>query len=64
VIPQLQMLAGDEVSSDGLTWKMTLRDGLAFTDGEKVLPRDCIASIQRWAKRDGFGQRLMGRWPR
>ena len=57
--PQLQMLAGDDVSSDGLTWKMTLRDGLVFTDGTKVLPRDCIASIQRWGKRDGFGQRLM-----
>lgn len=59
LIPQFQMLAGDEVSSDGLTWKMTLRDGLVFTDGEKVRPRDCIASIQRWGKRDGFGQRLM-----
>ena len=54
-----QMVAGDEVSTDGLTWKITLRDGLFFTDGEKVLPRDCIASIQRWGKRDGFGQRLM-----
>ena len=56
---QPQMLAGDEVSADGRVWKMTLRDGPAFTDGQKVLPRDCIASIQRWAKRDGFGQRLM-----
>ena len=28
-------------------------------DGEKVLSKDCIASIQRWGKRDGFGQRLM-----
>ena len=59
LIPQYQMLAGDEVSADGLTWKLTLRDGLRFTDGERVLPRDCIASIQRWAKRDGFGQRMM-----
>jgi peptide/nickel transport system substrate-binding protein len=53
-----QMLAGDEVSADGLTWKMTLRDGLLFHDGEKVLARDCVATIARWAKRDGFGQRL------
>jgi peptide/nickel transport system substrate-binding protein len=59
LIPQPQMVESDEVSPDGLTWKMKLRDGLAFTDGEKVLPRDCIASIQRWGKRDGFGQRLM-----
>ncbi|MCX7379514.1 MAG: ABC transporter substrate-binding protein [Alphaproteobacteria bacterium] len=53
-----QMLAGDEVSSDGLTWKMTLRDGLMFHDGEPVRARDCVASLQRWARRDGFGQRL------
>ncbi len=54
-----QMLAGSETSSDGLTWKMTLRDGLMWTDGHPVLSRDCIPSIQRWGKRDGFGQRLM-----
>jgi peptide/nickel transport system substrate-binding protein len=54
-----QMLAGSDTSSDGLSWKMTLRDGLLWHDGEKVLSRDCIASIQRWGKRDGFGQRLM-----
>src|ERR1700704_5890024 len=44
LIGRPQMVAGDEVSSDGLTWKFTLRDGLAFTDGEKVLSKDCIAS--------------------
>ena len=59
LIGRPQMLAGDDVSSDGLTWKMTLRDGLVWTDGPPVLSRDCIASIQRWGKRDGFGQRLM-----
>ncbi len=53
-----QMLAGDEVSADGLTWKMTLRDGLLFHDGERVTAKDCVASLARWAKRDGFGQRL------
>ena len=53
-----QMLAGDEVSSDGLTWKMTLRDGLLFHDGERVLAKDVVASLKRWSKRDGFGQRL------
>lgn len=59
LIGRPQMLAGSETSSDGLTWKMTLRDGLLWHDGEKVLSRDCIASIQRWGKRDGFGQRLL-----
>jgi len=54
-----QMLAGSDTSADGLTWKMTLRDGLLWHDGEPVLSKDCIASIQRWGKRDGFGQRLL-----
>src|ERR1700743_1500747 len=39
---------------------MKLREGLLGADGEPVLSKDCIASIQRWGKRDGFGQRLMG----
>lgn len=57
--PRPQMAAGHEVSADGLTWTITLRDGLAFHDGEPVLARDCVASIRRWAVRDGFGQMLM-----
>ncbi len=54
-----QMLEGDEVSKDGLVWRMKLRDGLLFHDGEKVRAIDCITSLKRWAKRDGFGQRMM-----
>ena len=60
LIGRPQMLAGAETSSDGLTWTFTLRDGLLWHDGEKVRSNDCIPSIQRWGKRDGFGQRLMG----
>jgi peptide/nickel transport system substrate-binding protein len=54
--PTPQMLEGHVVEDDGKTWKMTLRDGLKFHDGTKVLARDCVASIKRWAARDGFGQ--------
>ena len=57
--PQPQMLAGHTVDDDGKAWRLTLRDGLAFHDGSKVLGRDCAASIQRWAKRDTFGQALL-----
>ncbi|MBN8873353.1 MAG: ABC transporter substrate-binding protein [Rhodospirillales bacterium] len=60
LIGRPQMLEGADTSSDGLLWTMKLRDGLLWHDGEKVLSRDCIASIQRWGKRDGFGQRLLG----
>src|SRR3712207_5525299 len=38
-----------------------LREGLLFHDGEPVRGRDCVASIRRWAARDGLGQVLMAR---
>ncbi|MSP30096.1 MAG: ABC transporter substrate-binding protein [Acetobacteraceae bacterium] len=53
-----QMCAGHNISADELTWTFTLRDGLLFHDGEKVLARDCVMSLQRWASRDSFGQKL------
>lgn len=54
-----QMVSGHVVSSDGRQWDLTLRDGLFWHDGEKVLARDCVASIRRWAGRDGFGAELI-----
>jgi len=56
-----QMVSGHVTEDDGKTWKLTLRDGLVFHDGEKVLARDCVASIKRWGARDAFGQALMAR---
>ena len=54
---QPQMADKYEVSQDGLLYTITLRDGLKFHDGQPVRSADCIASLQRWAKRDGFGQK-------
>jgi peptide/nickel transport system substrate-binding protein len=51
MIPQLQMLAGAEITDGGLTWTLTLRDGLLFHDGEKVRGIDAVASIERASKR-------------
>jgi ABC-type oligopeptide transport system substrate-binding subunit len=59
LIPRLQMLQAADTSSDGLTWNFKLREGLFWTDGEPVRSIDCITSIKRWARRDGFGQRLL-----
>jgi peptide/nickel transport system substrate-binding protein len=55
------MVAGHVVENDGKTWKLTLREGLLFHDGERVLARDCVASVRRWGARDAFGQALMAR---
>ncbi len=54
-----QMVAGHAVEDDGRAWTLTLRDGLAFHDGQPVLARDCVASIRRWGVRDSLGQSLM-----
>jgi peptide/nickel transport system substrate-binding protein len=56
---QPQMAAGHEISDDGLTWTIGLREGLRFHDGAPVLARDCVASIRRWGVRDSIGQALM-----
>ena len=56
-----QMVAGHTVENDGKTWTLTLRDGLLFHDRERVLARDCVASIRRWSARDAVGQALMQR---
>ena len=57
-VAQPQMLAGHAMEPDGLTWTLTLRDGLRFHDGAPVLARDAAASIRRWWVNDAFGQAL------
>ena len=53
-----QMVSEWQTAPDGLTWTFHLRDGLRFHDGEAVGAQDCIASVERWSKRDAFGQTL------
>ena len=57
--PSPQMVAGHTTDADAKLWRLTLRDGLMFHDGTPVLARDCVASIKRWGKKDGFGQALL-----
>jgi hypothetical protein len=42
-----------------VTWTFTLRDGLTFHDGERVLAKDCAMSVRRWGSRDSFGRPLL-----
>jgi peptide/nickel transport system substrate-binding protein len=58
---QPQMVEGAVVGNDGKQWDLTLRDGLVFHDGTPVLAKDCVATIQRFAKRNPFGGALMAR---
>jgi peptide/nickel transport system substrate-binding protein len=52
-------MADWKVSDDKLTYTFTLRDGLKWHDGTPVTAEDCVASLRRWGKRDGMGQKLM-----
>src|SRR6266478_2987471 len=56
--PQRQMVESENVSPDGLTWTFRLRPGLKFHDGEPVLAKDAVASVNRWAVRDAMGQMI------
>src|SRR5579859_6088858 len=52
-------MADWKVSDDNLTYTFTLRDGLKWHDGAPVTAEDCVASLNRWGKVDGMGQKLM-----
>src|SRR6266699_1364613 len=52
-------MADWKISDDKLTYTFTLRDGLKWHDGAPVMAEDCVASLQRWAKVDSMGQKLM-----
>ena len=47
------------MSEDGKTYTLTLREGLAWHDGQPVTAEDCVASIRRWAAIDAMGQKLL-----
>ncbi|PZW48066.1 peptide/nickel transport system substrate-binding protein [Humitalea rosea] len=56
--PRPQMVDHHTLSDDRLLWTFTLRDGLAFHDGQPVRAADVVASLRRWMQRDPMGQRL------
>ena len=57
-VPRPQMVQSHTVSDDRMTWRFTLRDGLAFHDGAPVRAADAVASIRRWVQRDVVGRAL------
>jgi peptide/nickel transport system substrate-binding protein len=57
---QPQMVERFDVSPDRMTYRFTLREGLAFHDGQPVRAADAVASIRRWGQRDIAGRALMG----
>jgi peptide/nickel transport system substrate-binding protein len=60
-VPRPQMVESDQMEDGGKRWTMRLRQGLLFHDGESVRAQDCVASIERWLKRDTMGVTLTAR---
>lgn len=56
--PQPQMAEGHVLEEGGKVVTITLRPGLKFHDGEPVRAQDVVPSINRWMKRNPFGQKL------
>jgi peptide/nickel transport system substrate-binding protein len=54
-----QMVETYSVSTDGMTYTFTLRDGLKWHDGQAVVAEDCVESLKRWGQKDRFGRLLM-----
>jgi len=59
--PKPMMVEREEVSPDGLTYRMTLRPGLKFHDGTPVTTRDVVASLERWMGGTSVGGQLKSR---
>ena len=45
--PRPQMAEGHTISDDNRVWRIRLREGLRFHDGEPVRAQDCVASLAR-----------------
>jgi peptide/nickel transport system substrate-binding protein len=57
-VPRPQMVDTWTTSPDGLVWRFTLRERLAFHDGAPVTAEDVVASLKRWGARDPHGRLL------
>ena len=57
--PIPELVETHTVSDDGLVHTMALRQGVMFHNGEELKAADAIASVERWGRISGVGQRLM-----
>ncbi len=53
------LAAAHEISDDGLTHTVTLREGVTFHNGEAMEAKDVIASIERWGRIVGLGEGML-----
>jgi peptide/nickel transport system substrate-binding protein len=56
-----QMVEADLMEDNAKRWTLRLREDLWWHDNEKVLARDCVASLKRWMRRNPAGGTLDAR---
>lgn len=56
--PKPQMVSEYSTEKEGLLWRMSLRPGLRFHNGEPVTARDVVWSLRRWMTKDSYSQAL------
>ena len=56
--PQPLLASGEEVSDDGLTITINLRQDVTFHDGQPMTSADVVASLKRWGEHGSRGKLL------
>ncbi|MSU89224.1 ABC transporter substrate-binding protein [Rhodobacteraceae bacterium 2CG4] len=56
--PQPYLVTGEEISEDGKTITLNLREGVLFHDGDTMTAEDVAASLTRWAEYGSRGKLL------
>ena len=56
--PKPMMAESVDVSADGLTYRIALRPGLRFHDGQAVTAADVVPSLKRWMARDFVAKKM------
>ncbi len=59
--PRPQAVEAMAVSGDGLTYTLTLRAGMKFSDGSPVTANDAARSLDRWSQRKASGTTMRAR---
>lgn len=57
--PRPHLVEGTAIEDDGKRWRITLREGIRFHDGEPLRAQDAVASIQAWIRTgDAFARKI------
>ena len=56
--PQPLLASGEEISDDGKTITIRLREGVTFHDGQPMTSADVVASLRRWGEHGSRGKLL------